>query len=589
MEKNELETLVRKTTEGDMVAFEKLYQMTNQRVYFICLNFLKNEQDAEDAVQDTYLIAFKNIRQLSEPQKFRTWVERIAVNRCKDIIKKNQPVPVDDDILNETLLAEDEFAIPEKYIIDKEKRRILMDIMRTKLTDLQYQAILLYYFNNLSIAEIAEIMECSEGAVKNRLSKARAAIKRAIDEFQKDKDDKLFTFVGVPFLAKVFDEESKILTAPALNTSMLTSQAVSSQVVSSQAVSGAAKTAISETVKTGGKIISKKVLAGILAGVVATGGVTTAVIISANSQKTEIQTENSVVDSVSRNTSDSSAVSQEESQNSSVQNESSAESSASGKIIKTGKCGDNAFYSITEDGVLTISGTGDIYDYSKEEGNISPWRYDQAPDYRTIVIEDGITRIGNYAFSFSRAYEITIPDSVTEIGEYALSNISSCETINLPDSIVKIEEGAFAYSEFNSLTIPKNVKEIPAKMCTSSFNLKEITIPDGVEKIGESAFDFCELINVKLPDTLTEIDAYAFEFCSGIKELTIPASVNKIGVSAFFKWGNDQTIYIEGKTNENDFEPDYNVLDYWFGNITQESSELNDYPKVVWGGKASRQ
>ena len=581
MEKKELETLVRKTTEGDMVAFEKLYRMTNQRVYFICLNFLKNEQDAEDAVQDTYLTAFKNIRQLSEPQKFRSWVERIAVNRCKDIIKKSQPVPMEDDILNETLLAEDEFAIPEKYIVDKEKRRILMDIMRTKLTDLQYQAILLYYFNNLSIAEIAEIMECSEGAVKNRLSKARAAIKRAIDEFQKDKDDKLFTFVGVPFLAKVFDEESKILTAPPLNTSMLTGQTVSSQ-----AVSSAAKATISESVKTGGKIISKKVLAGILAGVVAAGGITTAVIISANSQKTEIQAESSAVDPVS---SDSSAVSQEESQNNSVQNESSAESSASGKIIKTGKCGDNAFYSITEDGVLTISGTGDIYDYSKEEGNISPWRYDQAPDYRTIVIEDGITRIGNYAFSYSRAYEITIPDSVTEIGEYALSNISSCEAINLPDSIVKIEEGAFAYSEFNSLTIPKNVKEIPAKMCTSSFNLKEITIPDGVEKIGESAFDFCELINVKLPDTLTEIDAYAFEFCSGIKELTIPASVNKIGVNAFLEWGNDQTIYIEGKDNENDFEPDYNVLDYWFGNITQESSELNDYPKVVWGGKASRQ
>ncbi len=579
MEKKELETLVRKTTEGDMVAFEKLYRMTNQRVYFICLNFLKNEQDAEDAVQDTYLTAFKNIRQLSEPQKFRTWVERIAVNRCKDIIKKSQPVPMEDDILNETLLAEDEFTIPEKYIIDKEKRRILMDIMRTKLTDLQYQAILLYYFNNLSISEIAEIMECSEGAVKNRLSKARAAIKRAIDEFQKDKDDKLFTFVGVPLLAKVFDEESKILTAPALNTSMLTGQAVSSQ-----AVSSAAKTAISETVKAGGKIISKKVLAGILAGVVAAGGITTAVIISANSQKTEIQTESSAVDPVS---SDSSAVSQEESQNNSVQNESSAESSASGKIIKTGKCGDNAFYSITEDGVLTISGTGDIYDYSKEEGNISPWRYDQAPDYRTIVIEDGITRIGNYAFSESHTYEITIPDSVTEIGKYALSDISFCEAINLPDSIVEIEEGAFAYSEFNSLTIPKNVKEIPAQMCKSSFNLKEITIPNGVEKIGESAFDFCELLNeLKLPDTLTEIDAFAFEFCSGIKELTIPASVNKIGVNAFLKWGNDQTIYIEGKTNENDFEPDYNVLDYWFGNITQESSELNDYPKVVWGGRS---
>lgn len=167
---------------------------------------------------------------------------------------------MDDDVLKETLLTEDEFTIPENYIIDKEKRRVLMNIMRTNLTELQYQTIILYYFNNLSVSEIAEIMECSEGAVKNRLSKARAAIKRAIEEYQKDKDDKLFVFAGVPFLAKVFDEESKTLTAPALNTAMLTGSATA----------GAA-------VKTGGIVLSKKILIGIIAGVVAVGAAGTAI------------------------------------------------------------------------------------------------------------------------------------------------------------------------------------------------------------------------------------------------------------------------------------------------------------------------
>lgn len=271
MENKETEILVRKTIEGDTSAFEKLYEETNQRVYFICLNFLRSEQDSKDAMQDTYLTAFKNIRQLSEPQKFRSWVERIAVNRCKDILKKNQPIPVDDDILKETLLTEDEFTIPEKYIIDKEKRRILMDIMRTKLTDLQYQTIILYYFNNLSVTEIAEIMECSEGSVKNRLSKARTAIKKAIEEYQKDKDDKLFVFAGVPFLAKVFDEESKTLTAPALNTAMLTGSAAAGTTVSTSA---------GTALKTGGIIMSKKILIGILAGIAVVGGITAAIIVA---------------------------------------------------------------------------------------------------------------------------------------------------------------------------------------------------------------------------------------------------------------------------------------------------------------------
>ena len=272
MENKETEILVRRTIEGNTNAFEKLYEETNRRVYFICLNFLHSEQDAKDAMQDTYLTAFKNIRQLSEPQKFSSWVERVAVNRCKDILKKNMPVPVDDDILKETLLTEDEFTIPEKYIIDREKRRILMDIMRTKLTELQYQTIILYYFNNLSVSEIAEITECSEGAVKNRLSKARAAIKKAIEEYQKDKDDKLFVFAGVPFLAKVFDEESKTLTAPVLNTAMLTGSAAT---VSTTASAGTA-------IKTGGIIMSKKILIGIIAGVVAVGGITAAIIVTIN-------------------------------------------------------------------------------------------------------------------------------------------------------------------------------------------------------------------------------------------------------------------------------------------------------------------
>ena len=150
-----------------------------------------------------------------------------------------------------------------------------MDIMRTRLTQLQYQTIILYYFNNLSVAEIAEIMECSEGAVKNRLSKARAAIKKAIEEYQKDKDDNLFVFAGVPFLAKVFDEESKTLTAPALNTAMLTSSAASA----GTEVSASAGVPL----KTGEIIMSKKVLIGILAGAVAAGGITAAIIAAFNS------------------------------------------------------------------------------------------------------------------------------------------------------------------------------------------------------------------------------------------------------------------------------------------------------------------
>lgn len=572
MENNEIEILVSKTAAGDMTAFETLYQTTNQRVYFICLNLLKSKQDAEDALQDTYLIAFKNIRQLSEPQKFVPWVERIAVNRCKDIIKKSQPVPVDDDILKETLLAEDEFTIPEKYIVNREKRRILMDIMRTKLTDLQYQTIILYYFNNLSVAEIAEIMECSEGAVKNRLSKARASIKKAIDEIQEGKDDKLFTFVGVPFLAKVFDEESKTLTAPALNTSMFTGQTVSS--ASNTSVSGTVNTAVSGAVKTGVKTISKKVLIGIVAGVVAAGGITTAVIVSANHQKSAIQTDNSAVGSVSQNGSGDSAVSGEEPQDSSVQDESSAESSiesdndteskddyetvsdeestesseneskAGGywlaEIGDSGTCGENVTWELRQNGELVISGSGNMYDYSSKDVMTDP-KYPKDTKFtghniKKVTIEKGVSSIGDNAFhGFAAMTSITIPNSVTKIGDSAFEYCEGLTGINIPDSVTSIGNTAFfSCIKLKDLHISNSITKIGYLTFESCERLSSITIPDGVTSIGDMAFKSCDrLTNITIPNSVTSIGKYAFQYCPVLTSVTIPDGVTTIDNGAF--------------------------------------------------------
>ncbi|MBR2175418.1 MAG: leucine-rich repeat domain-containing protein [Clostridia bacterium] len=215
---------------------------------------------------------------------------------------------------------------------------------------------------------------------------------------------------------------------------------------------------------------------------------------------------------------------------------------------KSGKCGDNAYYTVSEDGVLTISGTGDIYDYGSEEGSRNPWQRFMVPSFHKVVIENGITRIGDYAFLYCDQYEIIIPDSVTSIGKYAFNECGSIENIELPESIVKIEEGAFANSSINKINVPKNVKEIPEKMCDSCFGLQEVIISEGVEKIGVSAFDCCEdLKELKLPDTLTTIDKYALGTCRGITELTIPEKVNTINAYAFFDWEDSQTIYVKGK------------------------------------------
>ena len=121
MDLNQVAEYVDQFREGDSNAFEELYRITSKRIYFVCLNMLKDEQDANDAMQDTYLTACKSIRQLSDPKSFPSWIERIAINRCKNIIKQKKPVPVDDDMFKETLIEEDELTLPEEYILTKEK------------------------------------------------------------------------------------------------------------------------------------------------------------------------------------------------------------------------------------------------------------------------------------------------------------------------------------------------------------------------------------------------------------------------------------------------------------------------------------
>ncbi len=81
-----LAKLVERTKAGDMDAFGSLYRETNRRVYFICLHFMKERQETEDMMQEAYLAAFKGLKELREPERFRGWVEQIAVNRCCSII-----------------------------------------------------------------------------------------------------------------------------------------------------------------------------------------------------------------------------------------------------------------------------------------------------------------------------------------------------------------------------------------------------------------------------------------------------------------------------------------------------------------------
>ena len=214
MKDKQIKKLVEAMEQGDNKAFEKLYNETSRTVYFICLSFLNNEQDAQDVMQEVYITAYNKVSQLQDKDKFVPWLNQIAVNRCKNQLLKNTPMPMDPEDFVQMPVEPGEIFLPEDYIVDKEKRKIIMDIMRSCLSDIQYKTVILFYFNGLTINEIAEIMECPPGTVTYRLSVARGKLKQGILYYEGANDYRLHASAGIPFLASILAAEATGLQVP---------------------------------------------------------------------------------------------------------------------------------------------------------------------------------------------------------------------------------------------------------------------------------------------------------------------------------------------------------------------------------------
>ena len=261
--------LVQKAVEGDRTAFEELYRVTCRSVYFTCLNILKDEQEAQDITQDVYLTAFEKLNTLEDTGKFQHWLYRMAANKSINCLKKKQPILPGDEQLEDMETEENENFLPEEYALNADQRKMVLDIMRKVCTDAQYQTILLYYFNELSVAEIAEIMECRESNVKKRMSIARAKIRDGVLQYEKKSGDKLYSFAAVPFLMALFtaQEQGMQISLLPLNFPGVLPK----------------PTAAASSAKAGGRILLKglqlKIAVGI-AAVVVVGGVAAAVTIT---------------------------------------------------------------------------------------------------------------------------------------------------------------------------------------------------------------------------------------------------------------------------------------------------------------------
>ena len=210
-------------------------------------------------------------------------------------------------------------------------------------------------------------------------------------------------------------------------------------------------------------------------------------------------------------------------------------------LLGSGTWGDNIIWTLDSDGLLSISGSGDVASFSGSSAEA--WRQ-YKDNIVQVVIESGVGSIGSYAFSAcSNLTGITIPQSVTGIGAHAFRGCSNLTEVTLPDNVTFI--GMFAFEGCSNMTgieLGTGLTSIENYAFSGCSSLNSITIPEGVTRIGSSAFSGCSSLksagligsgsDYQFPWT-TKIPAYAFQGCSGLTSVTIPETVTRIDSKAF--------------------------------------------------------
>ena len=201
--------------DGEMQAFEELYALTHDKVYFLALKMLHNEEDALEIVQETYLSVYRSIGKLYNPQVFNTWLSKIVVNKCRDFLGKNKEVLFsesqtdgeDDYDKTDTIEETDSTVIPHEVLDSAETRNMVMALI-DKLPVAQRTTLLLYYYQQLSVDEVAAVMDCPVATVKSRLQYARKQVKKGVEGYE-TQGVKLYSIAAAPLILFVLEETAK--------------------------------------------------------------------------------------------------------------------------------------------------------------------------------------------------------------------------------------------------------------------------------------------------------------------------------------------------------------------------------------------
>ena len=258
MEKAELIALVAKAQSGDQAAMEEVLRAAHTPVSYQCRKLLHDPRDAEDMTQEVLLAVYTKLDTLKTPEAFWGWLNQTTANRCVSVMKRSRvEFQFAEDEEGHSVLDNleelDEQQVPDKALDNAETTRMIEEIV-DGLPDAQRVCTLMYYYDEMSVREIASALEVSENTVKSRLNYVRKAVKERVLDYEK-KGVKLYGLSPLPFMLFF------LLRA-----------------TSESADSAKAAATVKKVMEAGG--LSAKVIAGALAALLLVGGATAAVVVA---------------------------------------------------------------------------------------------------------------------------------------------------------------------------------------------------------------------------------------------------------------------------------------------------------------------
>lgn len=283
--------LVASAKGKDQEAISEIYNRTYPGVYKTAKAIIQDEDAVLDIVQDAYIKAFQNLHQLDDPDKFPAWVKRIAVNQAKDYLKKKKPIlfsEMENEEGDAPEFRDDNMDVQPEAVVDRQDTTELISRILSTLGDEQRITIVMFYYQELSVEEIAKAQGCSVNTVKSRLNYGRKKVEKAVLKLEKQ-GVKLYSMAPLPFLLWLFKaaKTANISVASLAQVSAVgaaTAGAAAGTTAAGEAAAGstaagnAAATATAKAVGgTAAKAVSTKIIAGALAVTIAGGGAAAAV------------------------------------------------------------------------------------------------------------------------------------------------------------------------------------------------------------------------------------------------------------------------------------------------------------------------